>query len=175
MREPLLNLIIKGYHHINSKEDFCFIEPIISNIDWVQDADINYRYINPSNEIDKALSKTSELLLEKYIKHIDKCAKIGYKSIWNGTEISSCKWHNDLKEGPNICFLMYLSDIRDNCGGQIEIRRKSTKEITGSVTPKKYDIVMFSQELEWEHRVSPFRCDSMERITTNIGFYVKWI
>jgi len=170
----VLNLIMKGHFHLKAKEDFIHIEPIINKIKWIQDAEETYQYTINTDKVQLALQKTAEHLANKYVKHLDKGYKIGYKSIWNGTEISSCNWHNDLKEGPNLCFLMYCNDINENCGGHIEFRKSATKEVTGSISPKKYDVVIGSQELQWEHRVSPFLCGPMERITINVGFYIKW-
>lgn len=173
--ELLYSLIANGHYHTNHKEVFKFLEPIIPSIKWLQDEEINHKCAEPSSDINEALNKTAEILYKKYLSYIDQSAKVGYTFIWNGTEDSVCKWHNDLKEGPNICFLLYLTDVSEQCGGKIEIRKKDTKKVTGSITPKKYDIVMFSQESDWEHRVSPFLCGPMERITINIGFCVKWI
>lgn len=175
MRNEILSLIMYGHYHTNSKDLFKYIEPHIPSIEWIQDDEINYRYMKQNNAVSEALDKTAELLYEKYIVDVDKSAKVGYTSIWNGNEITNSEWHNDLKEGPNICFLLYYSDIKDECGGKLEMRKKETGQVTGSITPQKYDIVMFSQELDWEHRVSPFLCGPMERITVNIGFNVKWI
>jgi hypothetical protein len=170
----ILDIILKGHTHFNSKEDFEYLIGVIEKIEWIQDKEENYRYIKDSTEINSALISTMKLLGEKYVSIIDNDYKLGYNSIWNGTEISSCEWHNDLKEGPNLFFLLYYTDINEGCGGEIEFRRSETKQITGSITPKKYDVVMGSQELQWEHRVGHFKCPGMERITANFGFYVNY-
>jgi hypothetical protein len=170
----MLDIILKGHTHFNNKEDFIFLEDVIENISWIQDKEENYRYIKNDKKIDSALHNTMDLLGRKYVSIIDKNYKMGYKSIWNGTESSSCVWHNDLKEGPNLFFLLYYTDVDPNCGGEIEFRRTETKQVTGSITPKKYDIVMGSQELCWEHRVGHFKCAGMERITANFGFYINY-
>ena len=170
----IADLIIKGHYHTNNEDDFAFLAPAIDNIKWTQDKELNYRYIYNDENIEDALSKTMKYLGDKYVTLIDKNFKLGCKSIWNGTEISNCEWHNDLIEGPNLFFLMYYTNMEKNCGGEIEFRKAETKEVTGSILPKRHDVVIGSQKLSWEHRVAPFKCKNMERITANFGFYVNY-
>ena len=170
----ITDLIIKGHYHTNDKDDFLFLMPIIDNIKWIKGEEPNCRYIYDDENIEAALSKTMKYLGEKYVALIDKDFKFGYKSMWNGTDSTSCEWHNDLIEGPNLFFLLYCNDMKKNCGGEIEFRKTDTKQVTGSILPKMYDVVIGSQKLSWEHRVAPFKCENIERIRVNFGFYVNY-
>jgi hypothetical protein len=169
-----LDFIMKGHSVFYCKEDFVYIEKTLEDVEWIQDEEKCFRYHLQNDLVDPALEKTQLILGKKYVSSVDKNYKLGYRSLWNGTEISSCSWHNDLMEGPNLFFLMYLTRLEENVGGEIQFRHSATKEITGSILPQKYKIVVGSQELKWEHRVVPFKYDKMERITANFGFYVNY-
>jgi hypothetical protein len=175
--ELLSNLMIKGHYRFNDPSLFKFLDKSLENVIWNKPVEKDPYFFTTeiTEDIDKALILTSNLLGNNIVSLIDNDYKEGYKYIWNGTELSICRWHNDLKEGPNIFFLLYLTDMNPECGGEIEFRSTHTKEVTGSILPKKYDVVIGSQELDWEHRVGAFKCGPMERITCNFGFYVKWI
>lgn len=173
MCDNLINdLFIKGFHKTNSKEMFVFLEELLPKLDWIQNHDEDYRYITPTTVSEEALSKTMKLLHDKYVSPISSEVEYGYSSIWNGAEKTTCEWHNDLIEGPNLFFLLYLNDIKPGCGGDISFRDAHTKEVTGSVIPKKYDIVIGSQNLKWDHKVGTLKCGPMDRFVANFGFKV---
>jgi hypothetical protein len=171
----LSELNTKGHYKFNDKSFFIYLEKALESVVWgkPQDDDPYFFTTEITDEINIALSKTANTIDDKIVSKIDPDNKQGYKYIWNGTEFSICRWHNDLKEGPNLFFLLYLTDMNPDCGGEIEFRSAHTKEVTGSILPQKYDIVIGSQELDWEHQVSPFLCGPMERITCNFGFYIS--
>lgn len=171
------DLITAGHHKINDPEIFKFLIPAIKNITWNTPTKEEPYYFatDMTVEIEDALENTSRLIGETIVSLIDKEYKSGYNHIWNGTEHDLCEWHNDLREGPNLFLILYMSDIDSSCGGEIEFRSSVTKNITGSILPKKYDIIIGSQELSWEHQVGKFKCGPMERITCNFGYYIKWI
>lgn len=167
----------KGHYKFNDKSFFLHLETALENVVWdkPEKNDPYFFTTEITNKINQALDETANLIADRIVSKIDPHNTQGYKYIWNGTELSICRWHNDLKEGPNLFFLLYLTDMDPDCGGEIEFRSTHTKEVTGSILPKKYDVVIGSQELDWEHQVGVFKCGPMERITCNFGFYVSWI
>ncbi len=170
------DLNTKGHHKIQDKSFFVYLEKALENVIWdkPEEDDPYFFTTEITDEISEALNKTADMIGERIVSLIDKDHVQGYKFIWNGTELSICRWHNDLKEGPNLFFLLYLTDMNAECGGEIEFRSTHTKEVTGSILPQKYDLIIGSQELDWEHQVGVFKCGPMERITCNFGYYVKW-
>jgi hypothetical protein len=113
------------------------------------------------------LSNAHHYIAEKYIKPIAKKYEIGYNSIWEGVE-TAVGWHNDLIENENnVFFMYYLTDIKNN--GELCFRMNGVE--TGKIQPKKYVLVMGSQELNVQHKVIP--TDEI-RIACNFGFKVKW-
>jgi hypothetical protein len=176
VKNILGELNTKGHYKFSDKSFFVYLEKALENVVWEppEEDDPYFFTTDITREIQKSLDDTANLISDKIVSLIDSSHTQGYKYIWNGTEFSICRWHNDLKEGPNLFFLLYLTDMNPDCGGEIEFRSAHTKEVTGSILPKKYDIVIGSQELDWEHQVGAFKCGPMERITCNFGFYVKW-
>ena len=131
----------------------------------------------------KKIKKTADLLYDTYLsKYEDPMDYFGnqndrrliYSYIWNGTSSGSDVWHNDLIEGANVFFLLYFTDMELGSGGEIMFRNmEENKRVTCFHLPKKYDLILGSQDLKFQHRVEDFRKPSMQRITLNFGFNIK--
>ena len=119
----------------------------------------------------RKMLKTANLLDEEYLPKGNN--ELIYYSIWNGSDTSSYKWHNDLIEGANVFFLMYYTNMNLNEGGEIMFRNlNQDKRITCFHLPKKYDVLYGSQAKHFEHRVETLREPNVERITMNFGFKI---
>jgi len=172
----------EGYTLSNRSDMFVHVEDTIPKLKW-----FNMRYGDKKTfsvawnyylqGMRQKMIKTANLLYDTYLQEYDSsenARKIVYSSIWNGTEQSSCNWHNDLLEGANVFFLLYFTDMDPNNGGEIMFRNmEENKRITAFHMPRKYDVILASQDLKFEHRVEHFRAPCVERITMNFGFNIK--
>ena len=102
----------------------------------------------------------------KYVSPIFGESKNGYNSIWNKNESTVQVWHNDLREGPNLFFLYYMTNVYK--GGEIRFRVNGIE--TGCVQPRVGLLVMGSQESHIEHKAEP---TNEARVLSNYGFYVN--
>lgn len=166
-----------GYTIFNAPELFEHLEKPLSKTRWVRipmmKEGVSYRV--PLNRFSyrSPMRKTSKLIFKRFFSEITPSYKESeYRHVWNGTDIKSCEWHNDYIEGANVSVLMYYSNIEENVGGELMMRRVSDRIITGIHRPNKYDVIIFSQEKMWQHRVANFLDPSMERITINFGFNI---
>lgn len=166
----------KGCVIFNSPEMFTYLKTPLSKSRWIRlpfhRKDKTYRV--PLNRLayHKPLKLTSELIFDRFFSSITDRKRLGYSHVWNGTDSHSCQWHNDYIEGSNVSILMYYSDVKGGLGGELMMRKSSDKSVTEIHLPKKYDIVIFSQEQIWQHRVGDFLDPNMERITVNFGFTI---
>lgn len=166
----------KGCMVFNAPELFVHLEKPLSKTRWIwlpiYEKNINYR--TPLNKLAyrKPMRSTSNLIFDKCFSQITSHEEVNYSHVWNGTVLDSCEWHNDYVEGSNVSVLMYYSDVKENMGGELMMRKLSDRIITEVHRPSKYDVVIFSQEKIWQHRVAHFLDYSMERITINFGFTI---
>ena len=165
-----------GYMTFNSPELFEHLEKPLSRTRWIRfpmlREGMSYRI--PLNKFvyRKPMKNSSELIFERVFSKITSYKESEYRHIWNGTDDKSCEWHNDYIEGSNVSVLMYYSDVKEDVGGELMMRKLPSRTITGIHRPSKYDVVVFSQERMWQHRVAHFLDSSMERITVNFGFNI---
>ncbi len=166
----------KGCMVFNDPSMFEHLEKPLSKTRWIwlpiYEKNINYR--TPLNRLSyrKPMKKTADMIFDKCFSSITNRKEVNYSHVWNGTVLDSCEWHNDYGEGSNVSVLMYYSDIKPNMGAELMMRRGGSHEMTEIHCPKKYDIIIFSQEKIWQHRVGHFLDHSMERITINFGFTI---
>lgn len=165
-----------GYMVLHEPELFKYLELSLLKTKWVRipfiKEGISYRV--PLNKFSyrKPMKDTSNLIFERLFSDTTSYKKSIYSHVWNGTDSKSCEWHNDYIEGANVSILMYYSDVKENSGGELMMRRFPCKTITGIHRPSKYDVIVFSQEKVWQHRVEHFLDSRMERITVNFGFNI---
>ena len=114
------------------------------------------------------LRKTQKLLKELYMS--DMQTQYGEVDAWRGIDQSTDVWHNDMPDGYNTAFLMYLCNTNTATGGGLQFRTKDAK-YTEIVFPKKYDIIMLDQDLKYEHRVLPVFAP-INRDIANIEFNI---
>lgn len=166
----------RGCMVFNSPRLFTHLETPLSRSKWAHipfsKTDANYRI--PLNRLSyrKPLKNTSDLIFEECFSDVASEKKPDYSHVWNGTDTGSCEWHNDHIEGSNVSVLMYYSDMKENSGGELMMRRTSDRVITEVHRPRKYDVVIFSQELNWQHRVGNLLDRNTDRITINFGFTI---
>jgi hypothetical protein len=184
----------QGYLMENNKNMFIHIDDTIPRLKWLSMSSDNIPKIKWLNEGDDCKSysicwnyhlngmrnkikKTADLLYETYLSKYDNCyenKKLIYSYIWNGACDGSSSWHNDLKEGANVFFLLYFTDMEQGVGGEIMFRNMTqNKKVTCYHLPKKYDLILGSQDLNFQHRVEDFRKPNVQRITMNFGFNIK--
>lgn len=111
------------------------------------------------------LTEAMNYIRDTYVTPLFGENKSGYSYIWNHNEKTVQVWHNDLREGPNLFFLYYMTDVYN--GGEIRFRVNGKE--TGHVQPRVGLLVMGSQELHVEHKAEP---TNETRILSNYGFYV---
>jgi len=152
----------------------------IPKMPWIKSKDNkNYKiaWNYHLNFMKRKIKKTASLLHETYLSKYDNSVeskKLIYSYLWNGTSSGSDVWHNDLIEGANVFFLLYFTDMQLGSGGEIMFRNmEQNKRVTCFHLPKKYDLILGSQDLKFQHRVENFRKPNMERITLNFGFNIK--
>ena len=64
--------------------------------------------------------------------------------------------------------------MEQGVGGEIMFRNmRQNKRVTCYHLPKKYDLILGSQDLNFQHRVEDFRKPNVQRITMNFGFNIK--
>lgn len=117
--------------------------------------------------IGKLLLKATQRRL-KHLYMPDFKVEYGMVDAWRGVDKGTDEWHNDMPDGYNIAFLMYLSNTSPAIGGGLEFRAKDVS-YTEIVYPKKYDIIVLDQELKYEHRVLPL-LKPINRDIANIEF-----
>jgi len=174
MSVQTVDFFTKGFAHFNDQTCFQFLEPLLPKLQWEKQNNgaKYYRSCNNNSDITEQLSKTHIFLSEKYVSQFWPKYKIGYNAIWNGIDIGADNFHNDLDQGCNLLFLLYFNDTNKDIGGGISFRDSFSKEITGFIHPKKYDIVMVSQQKQWEHSAESMKKD-FTRIVANFGFYCE--
>lgn len=167
------NFFTKGYVLIHDPTMFEPLEQVLPSVKWTQDSkDINLNVPKPTRKLSKALAHTHNLLAETYVGKVFGDYHLGYGDIWNGYDTGATNWHSDLNEKPNAMFLMYFTEMTESTGGGLGYRRAMSKEETGMIYPKKYDIVFGSQQPSWEHRVTKLNIPT-ERIVANFGFIIN--
>jgi len=130
------DFIIKGYAQTIDKELYSFIDVPEVN-------DNQFEMLN----ID--INEANKYIVDKYVIPLFGNYNKTDHSIWKGSEDSTCEWHNDLREGYNIFFLYYMTDIKNN--GELMVRMNNEK--TGIIQPSKYDLIMLSQAPNVQHKV----------------------
>jgi hypothetical protein len=156
------DFIEKGFTHTFDYEILKHIreEDLRNPNEWLCD-DHGMRYPSRFD-----LTNAMDYIRNKYVYPLFGENEKGYNDIWNHSEPTVLVWHNDLKEGPNLFFLYYLTDVYK--GGEIRFRVNGKE--TGHVQPRVGLLVMGSHESHVEHKVEPTLED---RIVSNYGFYVK--
>lgn len=167
-----------GFYTENNVLAFQYLEDTIPNIKWLRGIGNRKDYRFPLNYymlgMRKKMLMTADYLFNQYLKPYSEKQDLIYYHCWNGTEQTSCHWHNDFCEGANIMFLLYFTDMNMDAGGEIMFRNISqNNRITAFHLPQKYDVVVGSQDEQFEHRVEHFRDPDMHRITMNFGFNVS--
>lgn len=154
--------IESGFTHTIDKD----IESLIGTLPKLENWQLDSSGVRYPENID--LSLAHEYISRKYVAPFFSKVEMGYRSIWEGSDIPTTKWHNDLIEGSNLFFMYYLTDVFNE--GEICFRCNNIE--TGKLQPKKYMLLMGSQELFVEHKVN---LTTDTRIACNFGFNVKWI
>ena len=147
------NLQLRGFAYYNNPEMFKYAEKYFKY-------KLGKKYF---------LRKTQNLLAERYLK--DFVYTKGKVNAWNGIDDGTNKWHNDLVEGCNTAFLLYLSDLPEEVGGGLSLKNINDKEHI-TIWPKKYDIVIMNQAHQFIHRVEPLKQKS-NRYVCHIEFDIK--
>ena len=114
------------------------------------------------------LRKTQRKLKNKYLSKLKTTS--GNVDAWRGVDNLTDNWHNDIIEGYNTAFLLYLSDMDESTGGGIQFKRTDSNEIH-TVYPKKYDIIVMDQSDIFRHRVIPL-IKPINRDIANIEFNI---
>jgi len=118
--------------------------------------------------VGRILIRLTQFLLKK--KYVPFKSKIGNCDAWKGVDLNTDNWHNDFIEGSNTAFLLYLSDTNESTGGGIQFRREGVDDVS-TVYPKKYDIIVIDQSMQFQHRVIPLK-KPINRYIANIEFNI---
>jgi len=150
---------------------FNSLEKILDTIEWEQKDYTNW-YWRPkqTTELKQALLDTHNLLATEYVDKLFPKYELGYRDLWNGIDIGADNYHSDLNEGPNAFFLLYFNTMTKDTGGGFGFRNAITKEETGFIYPKSYDIIFGSQQSCWEHRAENLNTYPIDRLVANFGF-----
>jgi len=167
----------EGFMVERNRTAFQFVEDTVPKIKWLRGIGNRKDYYYPLNYyllgFRQKMLHTSDYLFNQYLKPYSEKKELIYYHLWNGTEQTSCHWHNDFCEGANIMFLLYFTDMDKTSGGEIMFRNtEQNNRITCFHLPQKYDVLIGSQDEKFEHRVEHFRDPSVQRITMNFGFKV---
>jgi hypothetical protein len=114
------------------------------------------------------LKATQQRLKHLYLNGLN--ISRGTVDAWRGVDVGTDQWHNDMPDGYNTAFLMYLCDTSPETGGGLEFRARDFS-YTEIVFPKKYDIIVLDQDLRYEHRVLPL-IKQINRDIANIEFNI---
>ena len=142
----------QGFYHTNNSKVFGALEWYYSK--WIPFFRFrNVKYPIHAWPIGRMLLRATQRKLKAaYLNDVD--TDMGgidaFRGIDNGTE----KWHNDLVEGCNTAFLLYMSDMTPETGGAIQFRTVGAQGVH-TIYPKRYDIVIMDQSELFQHRVLP--------------------
>ena len=157
---------INGFHRFNDPKAFTYLEwyyrmPLVK----YQTAKYPIFYYPIGKWL---LRKTQKKLKQLYISNFK--SEYGIVDAWRGVDKGTDEWHNDMPDGSNIAFLMYLSDMDESTGGGLQFRQQHVSGVK-TVYPKKYDIIVLDQDLKFTHRVLPL-IKPINRDIANIEFNI---
>lgn len=172
--EKLLSgFFLNGIGCVNDPSLFTRVEEILDNVVFKTDGISEYCLMaEKTKELNDALEETGEDIFKKYMSSVFSYNDLIYTSLWKGLDDDAKEWHNDYREGSDLAFLMYFHDLNEETGGGLQITNTKTNNIE-TVWPKKYDIVMFEQRLNWKHRVIPLTKIPSDRTVMNFGFHTE--
>lgn len=115
----------------------------------------------PLLKLNFLLDKTQKLVAKTYLGGLN--YTYGKCDAWEGIGSNTTDWHNDIIEGNNLAVLMYLSDLSEDSGGGLSIRRNKEKSHV-TIWPKKYDMIFMLQEDSWEHKVEIMKKKTQRKV-----------
>ena len=158
---------LKGFYHFNDPEVFPYLKTFYYAGPMVKYEKVKYPILY--YPVGKMLLRATQIKLKKkYLSEFKTTS--GNVDAWRGIDNLTDQWHNDIIEGYNTAFLMYLSDMDESTGGGIQFKRTDSNKIH-TVYPKKYDIIVMNQSEIFRHRVLPL-VKQINRDTANIEFNI---
>jgi len=161
-------LYITGFTSVEDTTVYDMVIPHLKDCDWEFEDDEALWYPVMDQAFEDTMLKAHEYLGETYVSKLRPNYELGYRHLWERTAEPVLEWHNDLIEGCNVFFLVYLTDV--NVGGEICFRAHG--QPTGMISPRKGLVVMASQHEYVQHKVNPHP-ETEKRMLCNFGFDVK--
>jgi hypothetical protein len=163
------DLIEKGFYQTDISDILKNLD--ISNISWKEEHLNNVYEPKDNVELDKSIDLINSNLIEMLNQNF-KSVQVGKKELWEGTEPTSCVWHNDLVEGWNLFALVYFNDMTEETGGSISF--KNAEEEIYTVYPK-YGTCIFVNMMPWYyHKVEQVKVFNIKRVVLNCCYNVEY-
>jgi hypothetical protein len=155
----------KGFYHFNDPRLFKYLTLYYKlMLPW--DNSTKYPLLYPISRVLLRLAqrRAKKLYLSEF--------KTSYGGVdgWRGVDGGTDTWHNDLVEGSNTAFLLYLTTMTRETGGAIQFRTVGSTTVR-TIYPKKYDVVVMDQSEMLQHRVIPLK-KSINRDVAHFEFNI---
>lgn len=156
---------VNGFYHFNDPNAFVYLKWYFK-MPMFKYQTVQYPILLPLGKL--LLRKSQKLINKLYLDNFN--AEFGNVNGWRGIDSNTDVWHNDLIEGWNTAFLLYMSEITEETGGGIQFKRIDSDEVY-TIYPKKYDIIIMDQSETFLHRVIPLS-KPINRNVVNIEFNI---
>jgi len=143
----------------------------LSTIVWVPDGAPNVLVPQEPNDILSTQLNCVDDHIRAILAPAFKSVVTGKIELWDGTEPTSCEWHNDLVEGWNLFALIYFNDMDPENGGSVSFKTPADDVYT--VYPKYGTCVFVNMEPWYFHKVEPL-CNPQPRVVLNICYRVEF-
>lgn len=175
--ELITDFFAKGVGITNDPDAFKIVESILPTVTFKPDGISKYCLLaEETDTLVDALEDTGDWLFEKYLSQIFQKNNLVYTHLWKGADDDTQIWHNDYREGADLSFLLYFNNLNEETGGGFEIKEEDSDDIVGPIYPNKYDVLLFNQQKNWVHQVTPLKKLPVERLVMNFGFGTeRWI
>jgi len=102
-----------------------------------------------------------------YIEPYVKSYRLLHRNIWEGVILNADSWHSDAYETPDLFFLLYFNDLKDE--GALCIRQGATES---KIEVRSGTLVAIeNNDPKFEHKVEPF---VNKRTAACFRFAVEW-
>jgi hypothetical protein len=162
-------LISKGFYKFDASELLSRVD--ISNVTWVEDDAPNVFIPMDDETLDDQLREFNSNLIEMF-GNAFATVTTGKIELWDGTEPTSCEWHNDLIEGWNLFALIYFNEAVPNNGGAVMFK-SIIDDSEYIVYPSYGTCVLVNMQPWYFHRVVP-QVKHQQRVVLNICYNIKF-
>jgi hypothetical protein len=156
--EQLDNFLIKGYAIFSNPNLIDLSLFKIINVEIEEDLP------DVTDTLEKhLLQQFVDYVSEQYVSKVYDNFEIRCVNVWDGVDLGSMCWHNDLVENFDFNVLYYYDNTSIDVGGQIEFKYPGGEDI---VYPQAGNLIFINQSLQFQHKANrstaPRRVASIE-------------